>query len=120
MNTPIFDANDGLNEEFCLSIYDNSYDFYVSVLKAFYKESLETVPKMEKALSDKEYEEYRILVHGLKGSGGAIGDDKLLDMATESNALIKAGNIEEGIAFHDRIISELKRIQDLIERKVLS
>lgn len=120
MDTPIFDENDGLKEQECLSIYDNSYDFYVSVLKAFYNESLKTVCKMEKALSEKEYEEYRILVHGLKGSGGAIGDDKLYELANESNALLKAGNTKDGISYHEKIISELKRVQRLIEEKVLS
>lgn len=119
MNIPIFDSNDGLDEEKCLMIYDNSYDFYVSVLKAFYKETLVTVTKMEETLRAGAYEDYRILVHGLKGSGGAVGDDKLFDMAMRSNELLKSGDIEGGISYHDEIIGELKRVQKLIEEKVL-
>ena len=119
MDKTIFDKNDGIDEELCLSIYDNSYDFYISVLKAFYKESKTTVIRMEETLERKEYEDYRILVHGLKGSGGAVGDNKLVDIATRSNALLKAGDFEGGISFHNDIINELKRLQSLIEEKVL-
>lgn len=119
MKTPIFDEKDGIKEQECLLMYDNSYDFYVAVLKAFYKESLETIEKMKETLSEKQYEDYRILVHGLKGLGGAIGDDKLLDLATSSNALLKSGNITEGISYHEALIDELKRIQELIKERVL-
>lgn len=119
MKTPIFDDKDGIKEQECLLMYDNSYEFYADVLKAFYKESLGTVVKMQQTLSEKKYDDYRILVHGLKGLGGAIGDDKLLQLATSSNALLKSGNITEGISYHDELINELKRMQELIKDRVL-
>ena len=120
MQTPIFDKNDGIDEEMCLGIYDNSYDFYVSVLKAFYKETLVSLESMKTALEKCDFENYRILVHGLKGSGGAIGDNKLLELATKANEYLKAGDIQKGTSYHDEITEELLRVQELIRNKVLT
>lgn len=120
MKTPIFDNSSGISEEECLAIYDNSYDFYVSVLKAFYKESLETAEKMKRALEAGEYEEYRIMVHGLKGSSGAIGAHKLLELATVANEKLKAKDIEGGTAYNEEILDEIKRIRGLISDNVLN
>ncbi len=114
----LFEENDGIDEEGCLPVYDNSYDFYKMVLQTFAKEIEKTVAGMEETFAAGDIENYRILVHGLKGSGGSAGAKHLVEMATESNALIKEGKWDESKAYHEDIISELKRLIELIPKRI--
>ncbi len=114
----LFKENDGIDEEGCLPVYDNSYDFYTMVLKTFAKEIEKTVVGMEETFAEGDIENYRILVHGLKGSGGSAGARHLVEMATDSNALIKEGKWDEAKTYHEEIINELKRLIELIPHRL--
>ena len=114
----LFKENDLIDEEGCLQIYDNSYDFYKTVLRTFTKEITETARRMEETFAEGDIENYRILVHGLKGSGGSAGAKHLVEMATESNALIREGKWDEAKAYHEDIINELKRLIELIPERI--
>jgi HPt (histidine-containing phosphotransfer) domain-containing protein len=114
----LFKENDGMDEEGCLPVYDNSYDFYIMVLQTFAKEISKTADGMEETFAAGDVENYRILVHGLKGSGGSAGAVHLVEMATESNALIKEGKWDEAKAFHEDIIKELRRLIELIPMRI--
>ncbi len=114
----LFEENDGMDEEGCLPVYDNSYDFYIMVLQTFAKEITKTAEGLEETFAAGDTENYRILVHGLKGSGGSAGAIHLVEMATESNALIKDGNWDEAKAYHEDIINELKRLIELIPQRI--
>ncbi len=118
MGKKLFNESDGIDEEGCLPIYDNSYDFYVMVLQTFSREIEKTLKGMEETYLAEDVENYRILVHGLKGSGGSAGAVHLVDLATRSNALIKEGKWEESKAFHMQIIGELKRLIELIPQRI--
>ena len=114
----LFGKEDGIDEESCLLIYDNSYDFYITVLKTFEKEIEKTVISMRTSFDAHEVEEYRILVHGLKGSGGSAGATHLVELATRSNALIKEGKWDEATQYHEPIIKELERLIELIPLRI--
>ena len=114
----LFDANDGMDEDLCLDMYENDRDFYVLVLETFYKEIIKTADEMKKTFAAKDVEDYRILVHGLKGSGGSVGASHLVEMATKSNSLIKEGKWEESAGLHEPILAELERLITLIPRRI--
>lgn len=114
MGNRLFNDNDGINEQACLETYDNSYDFYMIVLDTFCKEIGTIRKKMQETFDSKDVENYRISVHGLKGSGASCGASLLVRLATESNALIKEGKWEEARKYHQPILDELERLMTLI------
>ena len=114
----LFEENDGFDEEKCLNMYENSYDFYKLVLDSFHKDVVKTLDGMRKNFEAKDIENYRILVHGMKGAGGSAGAKRLVELATKSNALIKDGNWDEACTIHEDIINELERIKTLIPERI--
>ena len=120
MSNRLFNESDGFDEDSCLAMYDNSYEFYMLVLETFQKDVERTLQGMKDTFGNKDTENYRILVHGLKGAGGSAGATHLVELATESNNLIKEGKWEEACGYHDRIIGELERIKDLIPARIAS
>lgn len=120
MGNRLFNENDGMDEDNCLMIYDNSYDFYKLVLQTFHSEIPKTVKGMKDTYDLPDKEEYRIYVHGLKGSGGSAGAKHLVELATESNALIKEGKWEEASRMHEPILAELARLEKLIPERINS
>ena len=118
MGNRLFKDNDGIDEDACLKMYDGSYDFYRTVLEALCKEIGQTFVKMQEAFDAKDMENYRISVHGLKGSGASCGAGYLVSLATESNALLKEGKWEEAQKFHQPILDELQRLMTLIPERL--
>ncbi len=120
MSGRLFNDTDGFDEDSCLAMYDNSYEFYKLVLESFKKDVERTLQGMKDTFASNDQENYRILVHGLKGAGGSAGATHLVELATESNNLMKEGKWEEAYAYHDRIIGELERINKLIPERIAS
>ena len=118
MGGRLFQDGDGIDEDGCLVIYGNDYDFYKLVLDTFQKEIVKTKDGMRDTFAAKDAENYRILVHGLKGSGGSAGATHLVDLATKSNALLKEGKWDEAAPLHEPIISELERLITLIPERI--
>jgi len=118
MGNRLFKDNDGIDEDVCLKMYDGSYDFYRTVLEALCKEIGQTFVKMQEYFDAKDTENYRISVHGLKGSGASCGAGYLVSLATESNALLKEGKWEEAQKFHQPILDELQRLMTLIPERL--
>ena len=118
MGNGLFREDDGIDEETCLSMYDNSYDFYKLVLDTFCKEIGKTYANMKETFASNDVEGYRISVHGLKGSGGSCGARELVRLATESNALIKEGKWDEAVKYHQPILEELERLMSLIPQRL--
>ena len=120
MSDRLFRESDGIDEDTCLSMYDNSYDFYKLVLESFMNDMEKAVNGMKEHFAAEDAENYRIFVHGLKGVGGSAGATHLVEMATQSNALIKEGKWEEAAKFHEPIINELERLREIIPERIRS
>ena len=118
MGHVLFREEDGIDEDGTLPMYDNSYDFYKIVLDTFGREICGTVTGMKDAFAARDEEGYRVLVHGLKGSGASVGAGRLVRLATESNALIKEGRWDEAVKYHRPIIEELERLIKLIPERL--
>ena len=117
MSDRLFNETDGIDESVCMDIYDNDQDFYKMILDTFCKEIVKTRKSMAETFAAKDEENYRILVHGLKGSGGSVGAKHLVEMATESNALIKEGKWDKAEELHEPIMKELERLISLIPER---
>ena len=114
----LFNETDGFDEDNCLSMYDSSYDFYKLVLESFLKDAVRTLQGMKDTYAAEDVENYRILVHGLKGAGGSAGATHLVELATESNALIREGKWEEARAYHEPLVAELTRVINVIPERI--
>lgn len=114
----MFNENDGMDEDSCLQLYDNSYEFYKLVLETFLKDVEKTLAGMKEHYASGDAENYRIFVHGLKGAGGSAGARDLVELATKSNALIKEGKWEEAKQYHEPIIAELERLLKIIPERI--
>lgn len=116
----LFDPSDGFDEDACLSMYDSSYDFYKLVLNTFLDDARRAKEGMEDTYSAGDIENYRIIVHGLKGAGGSVGAKQLVDLATRSNALIKDGEWDSAVKLHKPLIDELERLIKVIPERILA
>ncbi len=116
----LFNDNDGMDEDNCLMMYNNDYSFYKLVLETFAQDAARTLDGMRKTFAEKDAENYRILVHGLKGAGGSAGAIRLVEMATQSNQLLKDGMADKAYEFHEPIVAELERLIDMIPERIKS
>ena len=116
----LFEDADGFDEDSCLSMYDNSYEFYKLVLNTFLDDARRALEGMKETYAAGDIENYRILVHGLKGAGGSAGAKNLVDLATRSNALIKEGDWNTASTLHEPLVTELERIISLIPDRIAS
>ena len=114
----LFNDSDGFDEDACLSMYDNSYDFYKLVLNTFLDDATRALKGIKETYDACDIENYRVLVHGLKGAGGSAGASKLVDLATRSNDLIKDGDWDGATKLHEPIIAELERLIRLIPERI--
>ena len=114
----LFNENDGMDEDSCLAMYDNDYDFYKLVLDTFHQDIIRTRDGMKDTFAAKDVENYRIFVHGLKGAGGSAGAKRLVELATVSNDLIKAGNVDEAYKLHQPLLDELDHLITIIPERI--
>ena len=114
----LFSENEGMDEDSCLQMYDNSYDFYKLVLETFVTDMERSLNGIKEHFATGDTENYRIFVHGLKGAGGSAGAKNLVELATKSNALIKEGKWEEAKELHEPIVAELERLLVLIPERI--
>ena len=118
MSDRLFNETDGMDEDSCLGMYDNDYDFYKLVLDTFHQDIVRTLNGMKDTYAAGDVENYRILVHGLKGAGGSAGAKRLVELATVSNDLIKAGKLDDAYKLHEPIIDELERLITIIPERI--
>ena len=116
----LFYDEDGMDEENCLKMYNEDYDFYKLVLDTFRQDAQRTLQGMKETFASKDVENYRVFVHGLKGAGGSAGAKHLVEMATESNQLIKDGMVEKAYEYHEPLIKELERLIRIIPERIAS
>lgn len=118
MSNRLFKENDGMDEDTCLMMYDNDYDLYKLILETFHQDIIRTLNGMKETYASHDAENYRILVHGLKGAGGSAGAKHLVEMATESNALLKEGKLDSAYELHEPIVNELERLITIIPERI--
>ncbi len=89
-------------------------DFYVEVIKRYIYEN--NLDKIADFFKEKDWENYRILVHALKASSYTIGADEMGDKAKEIEIFVKDGNIEAAEKGHEKMMEEfdsfISRLKD--------
>ncbi|MCR5674044.1 MAG: Hpt domain-containing protein [Lachnospiraceae bacterium] len=118
MEKNIFKENDGIDEHLCLLMYNEDRDFYVMVLETFVNDLIQTSNRIRETFESNEKEQYKILVHGLKGAGGSAGAGHLVDLVTRSNDLMKEGRFDLAYEMHEEILAEMERLIKVIPERL--
>lgn len=109
----------GFDVEEGIKLCGDDEEIYIEVLWAAMEEGEEKIPLIRSAYETKDYERYRIEVHGLKNAMRSIGAGHLSELAAQQEqavksqdyALMEAG-VEELLAQYRFIVDVLKEFLD--------
>ncbi len=109
----------GFDVEEGIKLCGDDEEIYVEVLWAAMEEGEEKIPLIRSAYETKDYERYRIEVHGLKNAMRSIGASRLSELAAQQEqavksqdyALVEAG-VEELLAQYRFVVDALKEFLD--------
>lgn len=110
-DTTVLDRHLGLK-----NMGDNE-ELYYQVLNEYYNENLYTLKKLEKAVSERRFEDAAQIVHKIKGSSGSIGAISLRDAAASLQKALEEGKGEEIVLLQGRFSDLLKKL--FLELKTL-
>lgn len=98
--------------------YCGEFDDYLFALETYADEVSEKADKLEKLVSQRNYEEYALVMHSLKSMSKSIGAIALSDMAKELEQSAKDANIEnvkKGTkAFMEKYIDLGRKIKNIV------
>ena len=61
-----------------MEAFDNNQEFYLSMLESFFVTALKDImPKLKKHYENKDYNNFHLMAHSLKGSSGYVGAGRL-------------------------------------------
>lgn len=89
---------------------------YREVLKSALEEGEEKLPLLERCIKEKNFERYRIEVHGIKNVAQMIGATSLYEKANAQNEATKAGDYESALQNHNAFMEVYRQGLDLIKK----
>lgn len=102
-----------------LSRCDNNENAYICVLKSFINESAARKEIIENFNTDADIEQYRIMVHGIKGTAGNIGAAGLSQYAYEHEMAAKDLNIRYIKDRKTELLDEFERVLAYLDKYLL-
>jgi len=92
-----------------------SLDFYDETINEFLKEINSTLIKIKYCKEQNDWENYSILVHGLKSDSKYLGFSKLAKLASEHESASKNKNIQYIYEHYNELMMEIGRLFNLIK-----
>ena len=83
--------------------------FYDETLEAFLEENETRIPNIEKYKSERNMEDYAILVHALKSDAKYLGFTELADIAYVHELASKANNVDEVNEKYDELMNTVDK-----------
>ena len=109
---------EGLNTKEGLERVMQNIELYIELLSRFHNSYHDIIPRIVENEKNKAFEENRIIVHTIKGSGGNLGAADLFAAAEPLEARYREGKSgDDAIPLFE---TELKRVVDGIHRYLLS
>lgn len=100
----------GIDYSLGLHYFDNDKESYMDIVKCFYEQSKEHIANLEKFYESKDWKNYKILIHSVKGMSLTIG---AADLSEDAKQLQFAAEKEEAgyiTANHNIMIEKYKGI----------
>ncbi|WP_461256660.1 response regulator [Treponema sp. R80B11-R83G3] len=104
----------GIDKDKVMELYDGDMEIYLPVLRSYLSVIPATLAKM-RSVSAEKLSEYKVSVHGVKGTSESIGAETARKMAAELEALAKAGDISGVLAKNQACISYIEKLLSDIE-----
>jgi two-component system sensor histidine kinase RpfC len=96
----------------------SSVAFIEKLIGVFVADSARLLVRMEQVLAARDYQEFRSLVHAMKGSSASIGTDRLTRLCTSLGGLTDAQLRLQAPALHRTLGEELAIARGQLERHV--
>lgn len=91
-------------------LYCGGKEGYLKVLKAYSRSGEENRTQVERLYKEQDWDNYTIMVHGIKSSMLSIGATKLSELAKQLELAGKKGNLAYILAHHGAMVAEYKRV----------
>ncbi len=107
----------GFDVELGIKLCGGDEEIYMEVLWAAMEEGSQKIPLIRSVYEQKDYERYRIEVHGLKNAMKSIGATYLSQLAAEQESAVKEENfavmevgVEEMLTQYRFVVDALKEL----------
>ena len=94
----------------------SSIAFIEKLVSVFVADSVRLLARMERVLAARDYQEFRSLVHAMKGSSASIGTDRLTRLCSSLGGLTDAELRLQAPALHRALGEELSTARSQLER----
>ena len=105
-----------VDREIGISYCMDSEEFYQEVLGEFCKVVEEYLPKLESSFQNKDWQQYALLTHSLKGNARNIGAMNFSELSLQHELAAKEGNDEYVTANYEFYIEVLKKLEQAIKK----
>ena len=98
----------GLNVQESMGYLGGDIDFYLEILKDYATDAKEKTDNLERFLNDKDWKNYKILVHSIKSASKTVGAD---DISAQARKLEEAAAAEDAsyiLANHGKLVSDYR------------
>lgn len=104
----------GFNVEEGIKLCGDDEEIYMEVLWAAMEEGEEKIPLIQSVYEKKDYERYRIEVHGLKNAMRSIGATYLSQLAAEQEQAVKDENYSEMEVGVEEMLTQYRFVVDAL------
>ena len=111
----VLDIDSELGMQYCL----NMVDFYKEAMKDFCEQVREYLPQMETIFEQKDWKQYAVITHALKGNAKNIGAVAFSDLSLQHEKAAKEGNeafiLNEYSSYMETLHKLLEKVEKLSE-----
>lgn len=105
----------GFNVEEGIKLCGDDEEIYMEVLWAAMEEGEDKIPLIRSVYEKKDYERYRIEVHGLKNAMRSIGATYLSQLAAEQEQAVKDENYSEMEVGVEEMLTQYRFVVDALK-----
>ena len=104
----------GIDTDKGLYLCDGDIDIYLSILRTYNPEMLETLKKIRN-VSEETLRDYTVRVHGAKSISEAVGAEEIRKTAKQLEEMGKSGDLAGILALNDTFINNAEKLADSIK-----
>ena len=93
----------------------DSEEVYKEILGAFFEQSNNYLPELQKCFENKDWEKYGIIAHAIKGNSLNIGASGFSKLSLKHEKAAKEGNIEYITAEYEKYVTALKHLIEKVK-----
>ena len=107
-----------INRKMGISYCLESEELYQQILSSFCKQALKYLPQLDEHFKNRDWKQYAIIAHGLKGNALNIGAENFSKLSLQHERAAKEENTDFITAEYEKYITTLKSLVDKIEKMI--